>query len=105
MFVSIWTNLVVLYVTFVPRFCNAKYTPHTAVIGVEIPTIILWVCAFIALALFAVEIEPICLAAEDIPVVRKIIESCLIMKTVTAFAAISWSVESFLGHGLLHDGC
>ena len=94
MFVSIWTILVALYIIFVPRWRNAKFAPRGAIIGLEIPTIIFWFCAFIGLALFAAEVEPICLAVDDVPVVKKLIESCMIVKTAAAFAALSWFVKS-----------
>ena len=52
-----------------------------------------WFGAFISLALCAVEIEPICYAADNVPVLKKLIENCLILKIGTSFAAISGFVN------------
>ena len=92
MSVSIWTFLVAVYIVVFSRFRNGKAAPRGAIIGLEIPTIVFWFGALIALALFAVEIEPICLLADEVPVVRKIVATCIVMKTATAAAALSWLV-------------
>ena len=96
MFVSIWTILVALYIIFAPRWRNAKFAPNGAIIGLEITTTGFWLCAFIGLAFFATEVELICVVADENVVLRKIIENCVILKTATAFAALSWYVMSVL---------
>lgn len=88
--VSIWTLLTTFYLIVFPRVRNGKFAPRALIISLEILTIIFWFWAFIAVALFAVEVEPLCLAVDDIPIIKKAIESCMIMKVVAAFAASSW---------------
>ncbi|MCJ1375588.1 hypothetical protein MMC20_006825 [Loxospora ochrophaea] len=90
MAVSIWTIIITLSLIFVVRWRNAKLAPPSGItISLEIVTIVSWLVAFVALALFAIEIEPLCFLADDVPILKKIIENCLIVKTATAFAAIS----------------
>ena len=96
MAVSIWTIIITLSLIFVVRWRNAKLAPPSGItISLEIVTIVSWLVAFVALALFAIEIEPLCFLADDVPILKKIIENCLIVKTATAFAAISWFVGCF----------
>ena len=92
MFVSVWTILVTFYIIFVSRIRKGKFAPHAAIVCLEILTILFWFLAFVALALFTVEIEPICLLGDGFPVVKAIIKTCIIMKTAAALAALSWSV-------------
>ena len=90
--VGVWTILVASHLIFVPHLRNSKYAPRAAIIFFELVTMFAWFCATIALALFAADIEPICYFADDIPVLKKIIENCLIVKIGTVFAALSWFV-------------
>ena len=92
--VSVWTTLATLYIIFIPRWRNAKLAPRAAILTLEIFTTIFWFCALIGLWLFTVEIEPLCMVA-DATRVKKFIGACVIMKTATAAAALSWSVFRF----------
>ena len=105
MFVSVWAILVALYILCVPRIRNGKFAPHAAIIGLEIPTIIFWFIAFVALALFTIEIEPICILGDEFPVVKAIIKTCVIMKTASALAALSWFVAILLHYLAFQNGC
>jgi hypothetical protein len=89
---SIWSLVVTIYLIFAPRWQNAKLAPHKFMVILEILTVIFWFWALVALALFAVEVEPICLAVDEVPIIKKLIENCIIVKTATAVAALSWSV-------------
>ncbi|KAI9785907.1 MAG: hypothetical protein M1839_008173 [Geoglossum umbratile] len=74
-------------------------------VTLEIFTIILWFCALVALALFAAEVEPICLAIDEVPIIKKIIENCVMTKTDTAIAALSWLLWIITCITLCVQGC
>ena len=85
-----------LCIIVIPRWRKGRYAPYAAIIALEITTTIFWLCAFIGLALFAVEVEPLCLLADESLIVKRMIESCVIIKTATAVAGVSWYGRSFL---------
>ncbi|KAL6718654.1 hypothetical protein ACLMJK_002888 [Lecanora helva] len=91
MVASIWTTLVTLYLIFAPRFRKGKFAPRGTIIGLEIFTIIFWFCASIALILFAIESEPICYVMDRVRIIKKISNTCLVVKVITVAAALSWS--------------
>jgi hypothetical protein len=92
MSVSVWSIVATIYQILAPRWRNAKLAPHKLMIGLEIFTIILWFCALVALALFAAEVEPICLLFDEVPILKEVIENCVMVNAAAVFAALSWSV-------------
>ena len=105
MFISVWTILIALYLIFVPRLQNGKFAPQGAIISLEILTILFWIFASIALFLFAIEIEPVCLVADAVsPFVKRMVVSCLVSKSITIFAALSWFVHHSLSRSRLVTG-
>ncbi|KAG8532814.1 uncharacterized protein KY384_002692 [Bacidia gigantensis] len=92
---SSWTVLILLYLMIFSKVKEAKFAPRGTVLLFEVFTVVFWLVAAIALALFAVEIELICYAADIISrsgVLKKAVEVCVLTKVITACAAASWLI-------------
>jgi hypothetical protein len=89
--VSIWTFLAIAYKPAATKWFP-KGSSNSYLIPIEILTSILWLLSFGAIVSLAVEIEPLCLIADEVPFLLKYLGVCPISKVASVASAFDWAL-------------